>query len=208
VRISSIFGVPAHPLLVHIPIVLLPLAGVGAIAMAFSARLRARIGWIVVVLTAVAFVGIHFAVESGESLEDHVDRTAALSEHTSLAESMQALSFVFLVVVVGLMALDWWTRRAERTEGSNEAGNAGEGGSAGGTGTATGTATITRSRSRAGTDRAVPAWLMLATGVLVVVSAVLVNVQLVRVGHNGAKASWDGVSTDASRDGGGDTDGD
>ena len=36
--ISKLFGLPAHPLFVHVPVVLIPLVGLGAIAMACSAR--------------------------------------------------------------------------------------------------------------------------------------------------------------------------
>ena len=47
--ISKLFGLPAHPLFVHVPVVLIPLVGIGAIAMAFSARVRDRYGWLVLV---------------------------------------------------------------------------------------------------------------------------------------------------------------
>ncbi len=37
-------GLPAHPLLVHVPIVLVPLSAVGAVLMLWP-FLRAKIGW-------------------------------------------------------------------------------------------------------------------------------------------------------------------
>jgi uncharacterized membrane protein len=54
VTFSKIFGLPAHPLFVHIPIVLIPLAAIGAVAMAFSGHVRDRYGWLVLALGIVA----------------------------------------------------------------------------------------------------------------------------------------------------------
>ncbi len=41
------FGLPLHPLVVHAAVVLVPLAGLGALAVVLSSRLRARYGWLV-----------------------------------------------------------------------------------------------------------------------------------------------------------------
>ena len=48
-EITTLFGLPAHPLLVHIPIVLLPLVGIGAIAIACLRQARQRFGTAVLV---------------------------------------------------------------------------------------------------------------------------------------------------------------
>ena len=44
---DKISGLPAHPLLVHIPVVLVPLAVLGTIVIAVSRKMRDRLGWIV-----------------------------------------------------------------------------------------------------------------------------------------------------------------
>jgi hypothetical protein len=159
-RFTTLFGLPAHPLLVHLPVVLLPLVGLGAIAMAFSGRIRDRIGWIVVVLAGVGFVATHLATESGEALEDSVRHTAALQDHISLADTMQPLALLLFGAVLLAMLVHWWTRREP---------------------------TADRVRTT------VPRWVPSAVGVLVVAVSIGANVQLVRVGHNGARATWDGV---------------
>jgi hypothetical protein len=56
VEINTIFGLPAHPLLVHIPVALIPLCAIGAVVIAISPRWRQRIGWVVVVLAGVTVV--------------------------------------------------------------------------------------------------------------------------------------------------------
>ena len=55
-EITTIMGVPAHPLMVHVPVVLVPLCLIGTLLM-FITRWRERIGWATVVLAGVALVG-------------------------------------------------------------------------------------------------------------------------------------------------------
>jgi uncharacterized membrane protein len=117
VEIKTLFGLPAHPLIVHVPIVLIPLVAVGAIAIAVVPRWRARIGWLLVVLAGVALVGVQLAIGSGESLEDHVERSHALHEHTELATSLRPLALFLLVALAALMLLDRRRQRGEAEPG-------------------------------------------------------------------------------------------
>ena len=105
-EISKLFGLPAHPLLVHVPIVLVPLVSLGAIAMVVVPPWRERFGWAIVVLAAVALIGVQLSIVSGEQLEDHVDRSAALHRHTEMATSMRPLAALLLLVVLVLVLLD------------------------------------------------------------------------------------------------------
>src|SRR3954471_408444 len=114
--IAKLFGLPAHPLLVHIPIVLIPLVGVGAIAIAVSARVRARIGWIVVALAGVALVGVQLAMGSGEALQHSVARSQALSRHVSLAGGMRPLTLLLFLGVGPLMVADRHLRSPRRSQ--------------------------------------------------------------------------------------------
>jgi uncharacterized membrane protein len=111
--IKTIFGLPAHPLLVHIPIVLLPLVGVGAIAMAVSAEARRRFGEVVLGLAAVAFVFTQLAASSGEALQRDVQRSSALHQHVQMAGTLRVLSFVLLAVVAAQVVLDRYRRRGK-----------------------------------------------------------------------------------------------
>src|SRR5436853_1547322 len=104
-EISKLFGLPAHPLLVHVPIVLIPLVAVATVALAVRPAWRARFGWIVVALAAIALVGVQLAIGSGETLEDHVARTAALHRHTEMAGSLRPLALILFVVLLALMVL-------------------------------------------------------------------------------------------------------
>ena len=164
-EISKLFGLPAHPLLVHIPIVLLPLVGVGAIAMAVSATVRDRIGWIVVALSAAALVGVQLAMGSGEQLQDSVDRSTALREHIDMAEQLRPIAFLFFVAVLVLMLLHRHARGAGQGRDAST----------------------------------VPSWVQPGVAVVCVVLALTANFQLVRVGHNGARATWEKVKISSTK---------
>jgi hypothetical protein len=116
VEIKTLFGLPAHPLIVHVPIVLIPLVAIGAIAMIVVPAWRARIGWVVVALAAVALVRVQLAIGSGETLEDHVERSHALHEHTELATSLRPLALLLFVGVLALMLIEH--RRCRDSGGS------------------------------------------------------------------------------------------
>lgn len=105
-EIKTLFGLPAHPLIVHVPIVLIPLVAVGAVAMVAVPRWRPRFGWIVVVLAGIALVGVQLAIDSGQALEDHVERSRALHVHAELASSLRPLTLLLFVVVLALMLVD------------------------------------------------------------------------------------------------------
>ena len=113
-EIRSLFGVPAHPLLVHVPIVLLPMVGIGAIACALSGRARRRFGVVVLGLAVIAFAGTLLATSSGEALEGSVDRTRLLHEHTEHAGAMRPLAFVLLLAVGALVAGQRLERRGRK----------------------------------------------------------------------------------------------
>ena len=104
-ELSKLFGLPAHPLLVHIPVVLLPLVAIGTLAIAFHAGMRQRFGWVVVALAGISLVGVQLAMGSGEELEGHVEKGKLLHRHTELAESMRPLAVVLFVLVLAVVLI-------------------------------------------------------------------------------------------------------
>ena len=56
-EIDKLFGLPAHPLLVHVPVVLVPLAALMAIAFAIRPAWLDRFGWWLVAVSGVGAVG-------------------------------------------------------------------------------------------------------------------------------------------------------
>jgi len=105
-RIRNLFGLPAHPLLVHIPIVLIPLCGVGALAMVVSPSVRRRIGWVVTALTVIAGVGTQLTISSGQALRFSVPKSRPLTRHVTIAESLRPFVLLLFFGIVAMMALD------------------------------------------------------------------------------------------------------
>lgn len=103
-ELSTIFGLPAHPLIVHSVVVLVPLVALGAIAIAVSPALRARYGSLLALVAVLNVALVPLATGSGEQLEEKVNETALVDKHTAMGE--QLLPFVIaLAVALAFLAL-------------------------------------------------------------------------------------------------------
>jgi len=171
--VTSILGLPAHPLFAHVPIVLIPLGLLGAVAMCRPA-LRARIGWITVGLVVVAGLATQFAISAGESLEDYVRETRLVETHTEMGESIRPWVLAMFVALLVVMVVD--RLRARHAPKSSAAGAA-EAPDAAGSGT---------------TDPQTQRLRIVGTVALVLglVFSVGATVTVIRIGHSGAKAVW------------------
>lgn len=69
---EEISGLPAHPLLVHAAVVFIPLLAVAGVVYALVPKVRARIGWAVVLLAVAAPLAAYVARESGQNLEERL----------------------------------------------------------------------------------------------------------------------------------------
>jgi hypothetical protein len=164
-RIKSLFGLPAHVLLVHIPIILVPLVAFGAVLILWPS-LRRRFGWALVVLAAVAAGSTVLAEESGKALQRYVKRTDLVRQHTHIGENLKPWTILLFLFVLATVAWDWWTRR-QASDASHELQIAG------------------RSLSASTVQR-----LGLGLSAIAVVVAGVSGYWVYRIGHSGAKASW------------------
>lgn len=104
--LDTIFGLPVHILVIHVVVVVGPLAAVAAIAYALRPAWRRPLRWPLVV-TAVTTAGFGMvAAGSGEELQRRVSRAGAdaatmslVSEHAEAGEVTQVLGVVFAVAV-------------------------------------------------------------------------------------------------------------
>ena len=159
---DSFFGIPAHPLIVHAVVVLVPLAALGAIAVVLSPWVRSHIGWLVVATAALNVLLVPLAAGSGESLEERIDETALVETHAEMGE--QLLPWIIaLAVVVGTFMV------------------------------------LTRLTSRRPSDTPPPKWAShaatLVVAAITVISATGALVQVARIGHSGAEATWSDVKS-------------
>jgi len=110
-EISKLFGLPAHPLLVHIPVVLVPLAALGAIVLVAVPRWRAQLRWLVLGVGVAGMLGTFLAAGSGEALQASVAKSQILEHHAELGDNAQVVVFLFVLALAAFVGWDWWRRR-------------------------------------------------------------------------------------------------
>jgi hypothetical protein len=172
---ATIFGLPLHPLVVHATVVVVPLAALLLIASAVSGRVRRWAGWLTPAVAAVALVLVPLSTSTGENLEGAVGESPLVETHAELAD--QLLPWAIGMVVLAF-ALVWLDRREPSQSGTTGRDGGRDGAGRDGVRRAGG--------SPAGTNRA----LAVAVTVLAVVAGLGTGVQVVRIGHSGAKAVW------------------
>jgi uncharacterized membrane protein len=108
--LDSLFGLPAHPLLVHIPVVLIPLGAVGAVLMLWP-RLRRSLGWWICGIVVAAGIATQLAISSGQSLEEYVRESDLVRDHTRIGENIRPWLLLMFLALLGVMLIDRAKRR-------------------------------------------------------------------------------------------------
>jgi hypothetical protein len=176
---NQVNGLPAHILLVHAVVVLVPISATLVVLSATWPAARRRLGLITPGTTLVTFLSIPLTTQAGEWLQHRVPDSAAVRTHASMGDGIVPFGFALLLLaVVGW----WWGRRQEKGITPAMVRSQGPGSQA------------TPGASRLGAAVA-PAIVVLS--VLVSVGAV---VQVIRIGDSGAQASWQGKVSAAPHD--------
>ncbi|HST38441.1 MAG TPA: DUF2231 domain-containing protein [Conexibacter sp.] len=109
------FGLPAHPLLVHLPVVLIPLLVIAAIALTLKPAWRARYGLAVGLLVVGALASTVLAAGAGEQLLAHErEQSALIHDHQEAADTLRLLMFALTGILLLTLARDWYAARAGR----------------------------------------------------------------------------------------------
>ena len=111
-----IAGLPAHPLIVHLPVVLLPLAAAGLIILAAIRSWRPRFAMAVLAILAFGTAGAVLAMVSGNAFAEHVGRPNA---HASAGTNL-VIGAVALLLVGGAWLI--WVRSGESTRAKDVVG--------------------------------------------------------------------------------------
>ena len=169
---NSIFGIPAHPLFVHIPVVLIPLAAFGVVVMVIRPTWWERYKWATLAVSGAGMLGSIVAASSGEGLEDAVradSNRELLRDHVGAGETARTVSIVFFAVLfVAVVVLPWWTnRQAQQANASSVGGNAASAGS--------------------------PRWWRSVVSIVLVGTALGSAWTVYDAGHSGAKSVWSDV---------------
>jgi hypothetical protein len=179
----TIGGLPAHPILVHAVVVLLPLAALGGLIIALRARWRRRFGPAVLLLTAVGVAAVPLATTTGNQLKAVLPPNAAINRHADLGNNLLPFALAFGVAVLLLLIAGRLADRERSADGAATGGTAPAAGGLGGEAGADGGVRVTRTWRR----------VAIVAAALVVVTGVAATVQVVRVGHSGSVAVWQGV---------------
>jgi preprotein translocase subunit SecG len=163
---DQLFDLPSHPLLIHAPIVLLPIAAIATVVLAVKPRWRERAGWFPLAGVVVVTVLLFFAKESGESFTEAFDSAFGagaidIGEHERLGNMTFVLTLVWLVALLALTVWEFVQRRG-------------------------------RVAADAGTSTAVAdnPYITYVLCAFASVFAVLATVWLIRTGHEGADVVW------------------
>jgi hypothetical protein len=114
---DEILGLPAHPLMVHAPVVLVPLTVLVALVYGVLPPARQRIGWALVLLALAGAGAAYAAVESGQRFA--VARggvTPDIAGHQELGEMLRNLALLLAVVAVVLVVVDRARHRRRRLQ--------------------------------------------------------------------------------------------
>jgi len=104
-ELENLFGLPAHPLLVHLPVVMVPIAAAMAIAMTIRPAWLDRFGWWLVGTSGLGFVGAILAAGSG------VRESEILEHHTELGETARLVAGILFVIALLVVGTRHWMRK-------------------------------------------------------------------------------------------------
>lgn len=159
---DEVFGVPTHPLVVHAPIVLIPLLAIASIVALFRSSWRERTT-IPFALLAVIMVALLFAArQSGQALQESGNVLGDVDRHTELADQTFILSILWLVIAAAGAAV-------MVVGGRNRP--------------------LSLSAATASVDTG---RILLALNVLATAAVVVTTVWLVMTGHSGSESRWVG----------------
>lgn len=104
-EIEELFGLPAHPLVVHAAVVLLPLAAFTTLVCAAVPRARRHYAPVALGLALVATLAVGLSQGSGEELEDQVDETELVEAHTEQGERVLPWAIAVTVAAAAVTAI-------------------------------------------------------------------------------------------------------
>ncbi|MFJ4201864.1 DUF2231 domain-containing protein [Streptomyces sviceus] len=111
-------GLPAHVLLVHFVVVLVPLTALALTAGAILPSVAQRMGVVLPLLALITLVSVPLATDAGEWLEEHVGNDALVRRHAELGDGL--LPWVLGLFV--LSAVVWWAARRTAAAGPDASG--------------------------------------------------------------------------------------
>lgn len=114
----SVYGLPLHPLVVHVTVALIPALGITLLVAALVPRTRRYLRWPSAVAAVLAVPVVMVTMDAGDHLESQLPASAAIQNHANMAD--QLLPFVLALAVVAIVFLIFTSDRV-RFSGVNVA---------------------------------------------------------------------------------------
>ncbi|WP_349897187.1 hypothetical protein [Parafrigoribacterium soli] len=108
----EIAGLPLHVLLVHLTVIVVPVAALATVLTAVWPTARRRLGVVTPIIALVALIAVPITVEAGEWLEERVGETALVEAHAALGKTL--LPWAVAVFAVALVQWAWFRFGAPR----------------------------------------------------------------------------------------------
>lgn len=108
IQLDRFAGLPAHPLLLHVPVVLIPILSGVAVALMARPQWRRRYGLPVAVLGLLALAFTVLTAAAGEAFRASTSAfaTPALNEHAELGDQLRVVTALFVAALVGFAIAD------------------------------------------------------------------------------------------------------
>jgi hypothetical protein len=174
---STINGLPAHVLLVHAVVVLIPLSAALLVITAWFPAARRRLSPLAAAIAALALICVPITTDAGDWLEHHLPRTPLLRVHTELGDYMLPWA-IALFVATALVAVREHMR-TRRTASALDVSTADGPGAA-------------HTAVPADRDGIGGRPMTVALAVLALIVAAGSTVTVYKIGESGARAAWDG----------------
>jgi hypothetical protein len=181
---TVINGLPAHVLLIHAVVVLVPLAALMLVASAVWPAARAKLGFLTPAVALIALALVPVTTRAGEYLEDQLGfSNKAIRKHAELGDTLLpwAIGVFVLAAAVWVLGrrfeLDWRPNPPERAESAESLGF-------------TDSSVLTERRA---TKVVLPVWVTAIVAVVSIAIAVGTLITIYRIGDSGAHAVWGGV---------------
>lgn len=119
IEISSLAGLPAHPLFLHVPVVIVPAFAAATIALLAKPVWRKTYGTVLAMGGFAALIGTNLTVAAGEAFQEQKERffdaigggrgsqeLQAIHEHGELGDQLRIVVVLLVALVVAIVIID------------------------------------------------------------------------------------------------------
>ncbi|MCD2104607.1 MAG: DUF2231 domain-containing protein [Rhodococcus sp. (in: high G+C Gram-positive bacteria)] len=107
--LTTIGGLPAHPLLVHLVVVLVPISALLLVLAVCWPAARIRLGLAPAVIALITLIAVPVTTDAGEWLEKQIPEDPLVQAHAELGDQM-----LFWSIGVFVLAATWWILHSTR----------------------------------------------------------------------------------------------